>query len=304
MTDLELDTGTDVLIASVTGCVAVLTINRPEAANALVPELHDAFGRVLPAIGGDRDIRCVVVTGTGRHFCAGGDVKRMGNPDGGTDLDGLQRRQRVTTLAIARLPQVTVAALPGPAVGAGMSIALACDLRVGARRASFITGFSRVGSSGDFGGSYFLPRLVGLARAKELYLLSDPVDAERAEQLGLLNRVFDDDEFASGWMAYAERIAAGAPLAQELIVANLNESLTTELDYMLDLEARSTIRCVTSDDHREAVAAIRERRPPNFSGADPLMDSDGGVKAMDELAPTEPLSRPACPRNAMRRMVP
>ena len=196
-----LDTGTEYLLARVEDGVGVVTFNRPERLNALHPDMFVGFSQVLPAFANDDEVGAVLLTGAGRGFCAGGDVRaqseraeRVATGAEGSDgpsledrVQDLRQRQAEVSAAIFEFPKVTIAALPGPAAGAGLSIALSCDLRVAAPTAMITTAFAKVGFSGDFGGSWFLTRLVGLAKATELYLTSDKVSAEEAVRLGIVN---------------------------------------------------------------------------------------------------------------------
>ena len=178
----EIDTGTEDLLARVEDGVAVLTMNRPERRNALSPAMLDALARTLADAEADDDVGCVVLTGAGGAFCAGGDVKAMAEGEGnGISFDARVHRQRLSHRATAgrlhEMPKPTIAALGGAAAGAGLSLALACDLRYAARRAVLTTAFAKVGFAGDYGGTWFLTRLVGPARARELYFFADRYQA-------------------------------------------------------------------------------------------------------------------------------
>jgi 2-(1,2-epoxy-1,2-dihydrophenyl)acetyl-CoA isomerase len=240
--------------------------------------MYAGFGRALPALAADHDVRVLVVTGAGGAFCAGGDVKgmneshRSGTPrpgrGGGPEdqVASLRRSQRAVSLALHEFPKPVVAVLPGAAAGAGLSIALAADLRVAAERAVIVTAFANVGASGDFGGSWFLTHLVGTAKAKELYLTSPRLSAREAMELGIVNAVLADDDFEANALAWCRRIAAGPPIAQRLMKENLNRALVADLATALDAEAPNMIRSMSTADHREAAAAFVEKRPPVFRG--------------------------------------
>jgi len=273
-----LDTGTDDLLGRIDGSVAILSFNRPERRNALSDAMYDGFGRVLPAIADDARVRVVMLTGEGGAFCAGGDVKGMnerntarGRPsesqtsaeDG---IDFLRSRQAQVTLAIRQLPQPVVAALPGAAAGAGLSIALSADLRIAAERALIVTAFADVGASGDFGTSWFLPRLVGEARAKELLFFSPRLTAAEAADLGIVNRVLPDDGFEEAAIEFCHDLAARAPIAQRAMKANVNRALESSLAEALDAEAVAMVGTMSTADHREAAAAFVEKRSPRFTG--------------------------------------
>src|SRR4051812_26697114 len=182
-----IETATTDLLARVDDGVAILTMNRPERRNALSPAMLDALAGALADAEADDDVRCVVLTGAGGAFCAGGDVKAMAEAPGAFDYEeavAVQRRsQRATSGRLHGMPKPTIAALPGAAAGAGFALALACDLRIAARGAVLTTAFGRVGLSGDYGGTWFLSRLVGTAKARELYFLSERVTADEAERL-------------------------------------------------------------------------------------------------------------------------
>ena len=273
----KIETGTDELLGKRVGHVAVLTFNRPERRNALSAGMYRGFETALPAIAEDADIRVVMVTGAGGAFCAGGDVKGMNErnravADGGAGASvedkvaDLRARQRSVSLAMHQLPQPVVAALPGPAAGAGLSIALAADLRLAAERAILVTAFSGVGGSGDFGGSWFLTHLVGAAKAKELYFLSPRLSASDAERLGLVNSVLPDDGFDEAALAYCQALAARAPIALRYMKENINRAGTVDLAAALDAEAPAMVRSMSTEDHREAAAAFVEKRDAVFHG--------------------------------------
>jgi 2-(1,2-epoxy-1,2-dihydrophenyl)acetyl-CoA isomerase len=273
-----IDTGTEYLLGWVEDGVAVLSFNRPERRNALHAEMYRGFAKALPVIAEDPAVGAVVVTGEGGAFCAGGDVKAFAeghaSAAAGTappaspaaSIDNLRARQADVSLALHRLPKLTIAALPGAAAGAGLSIALACDLRVATEKAIITTAFSKIGASGDFGGSWFLTQLVGASKAKELYVMSDRISAREAEALGIVNRVFADEEFADGWMDYARRIASGPTLANRAIKENINRAIVADLATCLDAEAVNMVATMATADHREATAAFVEKREAKFSG--------------------------------------
>ena len=274
----SIDTGTDYLLSWVEDGVAVLSFNRPERRNALHADMYRGFAMALPVIAEDPGVGVLVITGEGGAFCAGGDVKGFSEghakaasadrpaPSAAASIDNLRARQAEVSLAIHRLPKVTIAAIPGAAAGAGLSIALACDLRVVSSKAVITTAFAKIGASGDFGGSWFLTQLVGSAKAKELYLLSDRLTAADAERLGIANRVIDDASFPTGWMDFARRIASGPTLANRAIKENINRALVADLATCLDAEAVNMVATMSTADHREATAAFMEKRDAKFSG--------------------------------------
>ncbi len=266
----NLNTGTDVMLAKRVGRVAILSFNRPEARNALHPETYDAFNRMLPLLAEDPDVGALMITGTGGAFCAGGDLKSMNARNTGVSseaaTDDLRARQRAVSFALNTFPKVTVAAIDGAAAGAGMSIALACDLRVASVRAVFTTAFAKVGFSGDFGGSYFLTQLVGAGKAKELYLTAERFDAKTANELGIVNQVLEGDDFESLAVAYCQQFADGPTIAHRYMKENLNRALVADLATCLDAEATAMTRCRSTDDHKEAVEAFVAKRTPIFHG--------------------------------------
>jgi 2-(1,2-epoxy-1,2-dihydrophenyl)acetyl-CoA isomerase len=281
-----LDTGTEFLLGRVADGVAVLTFNRPERRNALHPEMFRGFARVLPRLADDPDVGAIMLTGTGKAFCAGGDVKAQseraeaaaagaGASSGGSAgsappiearINDLRARQADVSAALHEHPKVTIAALPGAAAGAGLSIALACDLRIAAESAVITTAFAKVGFSGDFGGSWFLTQLIGSAKARELYLTSDRVSAAEALRLGIVNRVVPDDGFEAAALAYAKAFASGPTLAYRYIKENINRAERADLRAHLDAEAVAMTRLSASEDHREASRAFVEKRQPVFKG--------------------------------------
>ena len=274
MTARDIDTATGDLLASLDEGVLTLTLNRPEARNAMSPAMVDALAGQLAWAELEPSVKCVVLTGAGKGFCAGGDVKGMAARGDGTvgdnTIDGaihLQRvKQRATAGKLFKMPKPTIASLPGAAAGAGLSLALACDLRIMARTAIMTTAFARVGFSGDYGGTYFLTQLVGSAKARELYYLSDRVSADEALRLGLANWVCEADELAAKTREIARRLAQGPTVAYRYMKENLNRAMAGDVDDCLDLEATHHIHCGQTEDHREATKAFVEKREPVFKG--------------------------------------
>ena len=268
------DTGTNDLLSSLEAGVLTLTLNRPEARNAMSGAMNQALGEQLAWAELEGAVKCVVLTGAGKGFCAGGDVKGMADrgegAGGAVTLDEAIHRQRVNQRATAgrlfKMPKPTIAALPGAAAGAGFSLALACDLRIMARGAIMTTAFARVGFAGDYGGTYFLTQLVGSAKARELYYLSERVSAEEALALGLVNWVCEPEELTACTAKIAERLAAGPTVAYRYMKENLNRAMAGEVDDCLDLEATHHVHCAHTADHREAARAFVEKREPVFLG--------------------------------------
>lgn len=274
MTLTTLDTGTPDLLATLDAGVLTLTLNRPQARNAMSGEMNDALAQQLAWAELDRSVACVVLTGAGQGFCAGGDVKGMDSRNSGggepETIDQAIHRQRVNQRATAgklfKMPKPTIAALPGAAAGAGLSLALACDLRIMARTAVMTTAFARVGFSGDYGGTYFMTQLVGSAKARELYYLSERVNAEEAFRLGLTNWVCEPEDLQARAGEIARRLASGPTVAYRYMKENLNRAMSGEVDDCLDLEATHHVHCGQTADHKEAAKAFVEKREPVFSG--------------------------------------
>lgn len=262
---------TNDLLEAVKDGVAVLTLNRPERLNAMSRPMLDALLEALPRLADDPAVGAVVLTGAGRGFCAGGDVKAMaeGQELGGDTLEekaqALRGRMEVSRW-LHELPKPTIAMVRGAAAGAGLSLALACDMRIAGDSARFGTAFARVGYSGDFGGSFFLTRLVGTAKARELYFTADLLDAQQALALGLVNRVVPDPRLEEETLALAGRIARGPSIAYRYMKRNLNAAESGALKELLDLEAWHHTRCGMTEDHREATRAFVEKREPVFRG--------------------------------------
>jgi len=274
----ELETGTEDLLGRIEDRVAVLTFNRPDRRNALSEEMYAGFGKALPEIAANDDIRVLMITGAGGAFCAGGDVKRMNDNNQSTApaamsaderVADLRRRQQSVSLALHELPVPVVAAIPGACAGAGMSIALAADLRIASPKALMVTAFANVGASGDFGGSWFLTHLVGAAKAKELYFRSPRLSAQEALDLGIVNAIVDDEDpvsFEAAALAWCNDIASAAPKAMSRMKENVNRAATVDLSAALDAEAENMVYTMSTADHREAAAAFVEKRTPVFTG--------------------------------------
>lgn len=248
--------------------VVWLTLNRPEKMNAVSPELAERLVEALARLAETPDVAAVVLTGAGRAFCAGGDIRNMTTRQDWTYEQRLGQLNHVhrIPLTLYNLPKPTIALVNGPAAGAGLSLALACDFRIAARSARFAASFVRVGLSGDYGGSWFLTRLVGTTRAREIYYGGDPVDAERAERDGMVSRVVDDGDLIAEGRAFADRFRGGARLARGYMKKNLNLAESASLEELLAAEARHQARVAMSDDHREGIRAFLEKRPARFTG--------------------------------------
>jgi len=251
--------------------VALLTMNRPDRLNALSPSMLESMLEALPRLSADPQVGVVVLAGAGRAFCAGGDVKAMaeGREFGGETLEDKAqalRSRMETSRWLHEMPKPTIAMVRGAAAGAGLSLALACDLRVAADSARVGTAFARVGYSGDFGGSFYLTQLVGTAKARELYFTAEMLDAQQALALGLVNRVVPDARLEDETLALAGRLARGPRIAYAYMKRNLNAAETGTLKELLDLEAWHHTRCGMTEDHREATKAFVDKREPVFRG--------------------------------------
>ncbi|MFT6773241.1 MAG: 2-(1,2-epoxy-1,2-dihydrophenyl)acetyl-CoA isomerase [Paracoccaceae bacterium] len=267
----QIDTGTEDLLASLDDGVLTLTMNRPDSRNALSRAMLTAMADRLAWAETAPEVRVIVLTGAGKAFCAGGDVKAMA-AGAGADLgvDAAIHRQRLsqrdTAGRLHQMPKPTIAAIPGPAAGAGFSLALACDMRVMAPGAFLTTAFAKVGFAGDYGGTYFLTKLVGAAKARELYLLSDRVTAAEALALGLTNRVAADGALEAETAALARRLADGPPIAYRYMKENLNRAMSGTMQDCMDLEVTHHVHAGFTEDHKNAVRAFVEKRPPAFTG--------------------------------------
>lgn len=252
--------------------VLTLTMNRPEAKNALTGAMLEGLCAEMRGAEKDPEVGAILITGTGRAFCAGGDVKGFA-ADGGAnhgmgpeDAAARLRSSMEVSRLLHEIPKPTIAAIPGAAAGAGLSIALACDMRIAAEGAKITTAFAKVGLSGDFGGSWFLTRLVGTAKARELYYLSDVILAEEAERIGIVGRTVAPEALAEEARALALRLANGPRIALGFMKRNLTLAETEPLGRALDQEALNHSRTAVTEDHREAAKAFVEKRAPVFKG--------------------------------------
>jgi 2-(1,2-epoxy-1,2-dihydrophenyl)acetyl-CoA isomerase len=273
------------LIAERRDGVLYLTMNRPDKLNALSDQMIAGLLEELGRAAHDREVGAVVLTGAGRGFCAGGDIGRMRERnEGGASNSGAQtaspsageagiqtrisslRRSEEVSLLLHEMPKVTIGAINGPAAGAGLSIALACDIRIASDAARFGTAFARVGFSGDFGGTYLLTQLVGTAKARELYFTAEVLGAEEALKLGMVNRVVPAANLIEEASAFARRIASGPTVAFSYMKAHLNLALKSDLRTILDRESYGQTLTGLTEDHKEAVKAFLEKREAKFNG--------------------------------------
>ncbi len=261
----------DTVLYETDGAIATVTLNRPDNMNTMNGELLAAAVDVFERAASDDAIRAVIFTGRGRAFCAGGDLG--GGAGGGVfderpvqqQVESLRRSMRTSQL-LREMPKATIAAINGACAGAGLSWACACDLRYAAESARFNTAFLSAGVSGDFGGTWTLPRIVGPSKARELYMLSERFTAQDAERLGLVARVLPGEELMPAVRRVAEKLAASAPLALRRIKANFNDSERLSFSEALDLEADRHTRCALTEDATEAADAFMAKREPAFKG--------------------------------------
>src|SRR6202451_2706015 len=275
-TDITIDTGTGELLCTIRDRVAVITLNRPEVRNALSDHLTPALRTMIRTCGENPEVGVLLITGAGKAFCAGGNVKGMGAHRDKKKLEmsfdekvaDLQERQRLLTGALASVRKPTIAALPGAAGGAGLALAMACDIRIAAQSAFVSTGYLNVALSGDYGIAWLLTRLVGTARARELMFAADKVSAARCETIGLVNRVVPDARLQDEAFTLARSMAEGPAIALRYMKDNLDEALLFDFATARDHEAERLIRTTMTSDHREAVQAFIEKRKPAFRGTE------------------------------------
>lgn len=262
--------------------VLTLSFDRPEVKNALDTAGQNLLVRQLVDAARHPRVKVVVLTGAGHSFCTGADVRSMGAPDPGDAMAlefGADEAWMTQEARVDRLKHVaeasfllhdmgkpTIAKLRGPAAGMGFAMALACDFRLAADNAFFVSSFARIGSSGDYGGSYFLTHLVGPSKAKEIYMFSDRVSAAEALGLGMVNRVLPEAELDAATDAFALRLAQGPTMAYRYIKQNIHAAASESIERVLDMEARNMIRCRVSDDAKDAVLAFQQKREPRFQG--------------------------------------
>ncbi len=256
----------DTILRETDDGVLTLTLNRPDALNSFTVEMKEALLGAFRDAARDKGVRVVLLTGAGRAFSAGQDLKERQGPDVADLGTELRTRYNPIILAMRRLEKPIVGAVNGVAAGAGISIALACDIVIAAENATFIEAFTRVGLVPDTGSTWFLPRLVGNARAVEMMLTADPVDAATAERIGLINRVVPADQLMKEATALAARLAQSAPIALALTKRALNRAWQMDLETALDYEAQLQSIAGRSADHKEGVAAFVEKRPASFKG--------------------------------------
>lgn len=263
----------DDLIVEVKNKVGILTMNRPDKLNAFTMEMNQDAQQALRDFSFDPEVGCVVVTGAGRGFCAGGDVSAMhaGREIGGQEstleqkVDLLRQGQEFSWL-LHKIDKPTLAVVNGPAAGAGLGLALSCDMRFASDQARLGTAYARVGYGGDYGTTWQLTRLVGPAKAKELFFTAEMLDAAEALRIGLINRVYPHDDLWEASLAVAEKVAAGPLVSFRYMKANVNLAVHSDFRTILEREAETHLRCGETEDHVEGVAAFMEKREPVFKG--------------------------------------
>ena len=269
---VQINSGTEDLLAEIRNRVAIITLNRPKARNALSKPMSTALGKLVRRFDEEPEVGSIVITGAGTAFCAGDDVKRMAKdatpnePTFDQRVADLRVSQRAVWGELFAVRKPTLAAIPGPAAGAGLALALACDMRIAAQSSFLITAYARVALSGDCGIAWLLTKLVGFSRARELMLLSERIDARRAEALGLVNRVVSNLDLRDATLELAESLARGPTFAFRCIKNNLDHATATGLLESMDYEAENEIRTELSSDHKEGVSAFAEKRKPAFEG--------------------------------------
>lgn len=249
--------------------IATITLNRPDKLNAFIGHMRRDLAEALEHLGSDRSVRVVIITGAGRAFCAGGDIAFMADVMDRRDADEFERilgaGRRVIT-AIRSMTKPVIAAVNGPAAGAGFNLALACDLRIASTNATFSQSFVKIGLHPDWGGTYFLPRLVGPNKACEMFFLGDTIDAAEAARLNIVNQVVAPEELETAALQLAQRLRAAPPIAVAAAKQAVYMSDSADLEEMLRYETEAQMRCFDSEDGHEGVRAFFEKRDPRFTG--------------------------------------
>jgi 2-(1,2-epoxy-1,2-dihydrophenyl)acetyl-CoA isomerase len=262
-------TGNQTVLEERLGGVLMLRLNRPEKLNALDIETCRSLVHALLGAADDKSVQVIMITGAGRAFCAGGDLERIRdarNRRAVGELQSMLVSGKELCLAIATMPKLVVAGVNGPAAGAGMSIALACDLRIASEQATFSQSFAQIGLYPDYGATFFLPRLVGLSRASELFYTAETLSAEEACRIGIVYKVHPPDQFELEMRKLGEHLASGAPIAYRDVKRTMIGEHHKELEDALDEEIRLQTHCFLSEDCAEGLAAFFEKRKPKFRG--------------------------------------
>ena len=271
----ELETGTRQLLAHIHGKVGILTLNRPEAKNALSDELTPALRKKIAELNEDKRVTSLIITGTGDAFCAGGDVKSMNSSKdkGWTEekteeetIKDLQQKQITLTAALYNFTKPTIAVLPGAAAGAGLSIALSCDFRFASDNAFAVAGYGRIALTGDYGITWLLTKLIGPSKAKDMLFSNRKINAEEGLKIGIFDKIFKYEDLLKDSLEYAKMVGSFSPLAIKAMKKNINNSAEINLVEALDQEAVDLIKVSKSKDHKEGVSAFVEKRKPSFTG--------------------------------------
>ena len=273
---IELETGTRQLLSHIHGNIGIITLNRPESKNALSDELTPALRKQIVNLNLDDRVNSLIITGAGDAFCAGGDIKSMNsssNKDGWTNkvseeeaVKKLQVKQMTLTHALYNFSKPTIAALPGAAAGAGLSIALTCDFRFTNENAFAIAGYGRIALTGDYGMSWLLPRIIGISKAKDMMFSNKKILAREGLNIGLFDNIIEGDNLLKSTLEYANLLSSFSPLALKAMKNNINSAYELSLEKSLNQEAIELIKASKSNDHKEGIRAFIEKRKPNFTG--------------------------------------
>ena len=273
---IELETGTRQLLSHIHGKIGIITLNRPESKNALSDELTPALRTQIANLNLDDRVNSLIITGAGDAFCAGGDIKSMNsssNKDSWTNkvseeevIKSLQMKQMTLTHALYNFSKPTIAALPGAAAGAGLSIALTCDFRFTNENAFAIAGYGRIALTGDYGMSWLLPRIIGISKAKDMMFSNKKILAREGLNIGLFDNIIEGDNLLKSTLEYANFLSSFSPLALKAMKNNINSAYELSLEKSLNQEAIELIKASNSNDHKEGIRAFIEKRKPNFTG--------------------------------------
>ena len=273
---IELETGTRQLLSHIHGNIGIITLNRPESKNALSDKLTPALRKQIVNLNLDDRVNSLIITGAGDAFCAGGDIKSMNsssNKDSWTNkvseeevIKSLQMKQMTLTHALYNFSKPTIAALPGAAAGAGLSIALTCDFRFTNENAFAIAGYGRIALTGDYGMSWLLPRIIGISKAKDMMFSNKKILAREGLNIGLFDNIIEGDNLLKSTLEYANFLSSFSPLALKAMKNNINSAYELSLEKSLNQEAIELIKASNSNDHKEGIRAFIEKRKPNFTG--------------------------------------
>ena len=248
------------------GAIGKITLNRPDKYNAFVRGMALELQKKLDQCSSDETIRCIIISGSGKAFCAGQDLKEATDPNGPTIEEIVQQHYNPIIKKIREIEIPVIAAVNGVAAGAGANVALACDIVVAAKSASFIQAFSKIGLIPDSGGTYFLPRLIGIQKAAALMMTGEAVSAEKAETLGMIYAVYEDSEFETSAMKLADTISSMPTKGLGYTKKLLSQTFNNSLEEQLSLEAKTQALSASSKDHQEGIKAFMEKRTPQFTG--------------------------------------